>query len=346
MTTIKAFLHTTAIDLAGRIRRFKAAQEATPEQEAALAEAIERVVEETDPRIRLIGGYQKKLRRSVLRALQYADELVEQAPGPFLFSSKTWNSDPQVNACFASVDELQLVFSRSAKLREFFARSPAPESYALLVMTLREKNVLGFELSGEIIRSDVPQTTVSFSEHRIVAPNATLAEARQELEQRALNVLVAQALEHILSLKSQRDALEKRRSSLQIQLKILQARQQGLDPLLHGGAADALDFPALRQELEAVERNLETARANIATIHHYLKQVKTVLRRPEDWFTVRPRYVRLNRLGIKLPDHSAEGDVITLAELSVKARSRVAMLVRFPRNDLLAQEKVWQEMDF
>ena len=66
--------------------------------EQDIERAIGIIVDETDPRLRLVRGYRKKLRKPVIRSLVYVDKLVTRIPGPFEISRKAFGSNPQVNA--------------------------------------------------------------------------------------------------------------------------------------------------------------------------------------------------------------------------------------------------------
>src|SRR5512143_688951 len=110
-------LQSVLSDLNNWFQQRKAKKEAEQQQEATLLEAIERVVEAADPRIKLVSHYQRKLSQAVQHALQYIDGLVAQLPPPIEVNSKTWLTNPYVNAFFATPDELQMVFSRSPSLR-------------------------------------------------------------------------------------------------------------------------------------------------------------------------------------------------------------------------------------
>ena len=160
--------------------------------ESVIVAAIERVVDGTDPRLRLIGGYRRKLRKAVTRALAYTHRLVETIPPPVEMGRKTFVKDPHVYAFFASVERLQEVFSHSIPLTEFFQHpenTALNECYAFLVMEKEEKRVFGVELEGEIVKRDVPRIAINFSGHRLIAPGATEAATRQELRERAFNHL-------------------------------------------------------------------------------------------------------------------------------------------------------------
>jgi hypothetical protein len=147
----------------------------------AIQAAIEQLVEAVDPRIRFIRGYQKKLRPGVEAALKHARDIVARIPGPFALDTESWRREPVVNAAFARADELPAAVSRSVEVREFFeqgAGKSLPECFALFGMQRQERRIFGKALVGELIQSDVVQTTVSFADYRLIVPATTLDELR------------------------------------------------------------------------------------------------------------------------------------------------------------------------
>jgi len=92
--------------------------------EQDIERTIDIIVEQTDPRLRFVRAYRRKLRKPVVRSLVYADDLIGRIPGPFEVSRKTYGSDPQVNALFGSVDDIDTLFANSKMLRDFFLDNP------------------------------------------------------------------------------------------------------------------------------------------------------------------------------------------------------------------------------
>ena len=89
-------------------------------KETSILKAVERVVQGTEPKIRFVSGYQKKLRPAIESALRYIDALVEQIPGALEVNKAAFVNNPQVHAFFVNIEHLQTSFSRSPELREFF----------------------------------------------------------------------------------------------------------------------------------------------------------------------------------------------------------------------------------
>jgi hypothetical protein len=131
--------------------------------EQDIERAIDIIVEQTDPRLRFVRAYRRKLRKPVVRSLVYADDLVGRIPGPFEISRKAYGSNPQVNALFGSVDDIYTLFAHSRMLQDFFRDKPGCDLvYVPLVMLRREKQIFGMALSGDIVRRDVARTLVNF----------------------------------------------------------------------------------------------------------------------------------------------------------------------------------------
>ena len=127
--------------------------------ESLIEAAIERAVDGTDPRLRALFGYRKQLRPPVIHAIDHVVELVDGIPAPLPAGRSDYNADPRLKALFASADRMQEVFGNDAALNEFRGGSGkgAERVIALLLAERVEKNVLGMELAGDLLRRDVAQ---------------------------------------------------------------------------------------------------------------------------------------------------------------------------------------------
>jgi hypothetical protein len=316
------------------------------ENDMAVSAAIENAVDRIDPRIRLIGGYHKKLRPAVTHALLYASAIVERVPGPIEVSEGMFGLDPRVHAFFISVDQMQRVLSLSRDARKFFAapeHKERTECYGLLVMDKRERNVLGAELRGEIIQKDVPQVTVSFTEHRVLASSPTPVDLKRSVASRVFKDLIACTVEKILHAQVQRQALESQHNRLKLQLRMLESRTQGLeDALKEMEIRDEEEITTVRRMLADTEqklrdRELQWAATNFSTLDNYLEQINEVLSRPEDYFRLREESVRLNRIGIMTSAESSQvSDEIPFVTVKLGRSLRcVAVLIKYARTDML-----------
>ena len=302
------------------------------ERLAFLHNAIEQVVDASEPRIRLIGNYQEKLADPVETALHHSGRVLQQLPAAIVLDGHAWANDLQVNAFFATAADVRTVLSEDAQVRAFFAEHPGPECFALLLMVKQEVETFGTAMDGEMLVREVRQIRVSFSHHHLFFPTASEAELRRELKQRMLMFLATRAQDRINELRTGRGALEEQRRQLQAQLRAWRMQGQGLRPLLSSADTDERRLAELEQRLIRTEGELVSARKQLGTLDDYLEQVRQVLSQPETYLRVQPLALRLNRLGLKLAENSPEaGETLSLIELASLGEQRIGTLVRFGR---------------
>jgi hypothetical protein len=302
------------------------------ERLAFLHNAIEQVVDASEPRIRLIGNYQEKLADPVEAALHHSGRVLQQLPAAVALDGHAWTNDPQVNAFFATASDVQITLSQNAPIQAFFAGNHEPECFALLLMVKQEAETFGTALDSGMLIREVRQIRVSFSHHHLFFPAASEAELRRELKQRMLVFLATRAQERINELRTGRGALEEQRRQLQAQLRAWRMQGQGLRPLLSSTDTDERRLAELEQRLIRTEEELVAARKQLGTLDDYLDQVARVLGQPETYLRVQPLSLRLNRLGLKLTENSPEdGETLALIELASLDEQRIGTLVRFGR---------------
>ena len=305
------------------------------ERLAALRDDIERVVDASEPRIRLVGNYLHKLLDPVEGALAYSDRLLNQIPPAVALGGRAWIQDPRVNAFFATKDDLRSTLGQNPRVRAFFEDGAQRECFAWMLMVKREVEAFGPALDGDMLVREVRQIRVSFSDHQLFFPNASETALRAELRERTLVFLATRALERINELRERRGALEEQRRQLQVQLRALRGHDRGLRPLLSSADSDQRRVATLERRLLEAEEDLVAARKRLGTLDDYLEQVRQVLGRPEEYLRIQPLTMRLDRLGRKLdPGSSEAGETITLIELASLDEKRIGVLVRFARDDL------------
>lgn len=309
----------------------------TRNTEAALVESVERLVEEVSPAIRDVRGYRKRLRDPVRQAEKYIQELVAAIPGPRPLSVDPGGPDSLGKLLFTNTDQLGRLFSDSDDLASFFHREAANQVVALLTATCTEKTIYTSERQGEIIRRDVPQTAVDFTDHRIVAPTATEAECRRALRAGGLRLLGLRALEHLTNLKSQKKDLVEEKHLMGIKLKILQDHNRSLEGMLETDRDSVAKASRVRKMLADIDLELQTVTAALGSSEDALRHLLSFLNNPEYVLTIRPLSLRLNWMGVKVEENSEDPGVeISLAEMELKNRlKRVALLVSVDRKEIM-----------
>lgn len=304
---------------------------------AALGDATERLVQESLPSIRRVGGYRQQLLKPVENAFAYMEGLVGAIPGPVTLTAGGWDQDPVIHALFVGPHEIRSLLEESAELKEFFGKTGVAAARVLLTATQKERVVFRTSIEGEIIRRDVPKTVVEFYDHRVVAPAATREESLRELVHRGLTVVATHTLEKIAETRSIREELANQRQLLGIQLKIKEVQNHGLRGFMAGGRltdAGSSEPPQLLAEIDQLLRELGP---DAATPEGILREMKAVLNNPAGALTGKSLRLHLDGMGIRLNDEANEIDSgIDLAELEVPGRiKRVAVLATIPAGECL-----------
>lgn len=340
MTNGQGFLHQVLGGITAFAQQQLAERRHHQERLAALREAIEQVVDASEPRIRLVGDYADKLMNAVEAALNHCHQLTRQLPPALTLSARAWASDPRVNAFFATVADVRATLDQPRSVRAFFQQPGQPaECFALLLMVKRETETFGSALEGDLLIREVRQIQVSFSEHRLHFPSASEAELRADLRQRMLTFLANRAQGHISALRARRDALEEQRRQLRAQLQAFRGQARGLRPLLSSADADERRMATLEQRLTQTEQELAEARKPLGTLDDYLEQVRQVVGQPEPYLHLHPVSLRLNRLGVKLDeDAPGPGETLALFEWDSLEEQRIGTLVRFSREEWASED--------
>lgn len=308
-----------------------------------IADTLELVVEAVEPRIRLNPRYREKLEACIRTSIAYLRSIGRERLEPILLARAAWTDDPRLNAFFATADDVPACLGRSRELRAFFenpSNGDVQEAYALLGMKKEERTVLGMELQGETVRQDVAQTAVIFSEHRLVAPSATLAATRLEIGRRIIQRLAQVALSRIVALDMKATELQEHKAYLGARLRMLNLARDGMEGIVKDPATIGAQIKAIEGELKETVDGYIEAKSSLATLDGYIKHVDDVFSHPEQHVSLTHTPLRVSRMGIKVDDASM-GPVneLALAELSIGENLRGAIaIVRCPRSELPPKE--------
>jgi hypothetical protein len=301
---------------------------------------IERVVDAVDGRIRLVGGYRKKLHQVIRNSVEYTDALIDRFPRAIEVSSRTFVSDPYVNAFFSNTRDVQVIFSRSSEIRDFmedYAHEDVSQCCALLCMHKMERTVLGVELAGEAIKKDVTQTAVNFTDHRIYSPARTEEETRQGLKNCLFEGLVTNALERVAQLRRSNQRLQHERQMLQARLRHAQYQMGRQAGHVVSEAECRREIDETRLKLERTEGDLR--KIHLATPQVSLEQAIEVFSSPENFVRMQQSMLRLNKMGIKISEATRQpANSLQLTEVSIgELAPRVVTLAKFPRDEFLSR---------
>jgi hypothetical protein len=301
--------------------------------ESLIEEAIERAVDGTDPRLRLLPGYRKRLRAPVIHAIDHVVALVDSLPAPLSADSGDFGGDARLATLFASADHMREVLGNDAALSRFRedAAGQTGKIIALLLAERENKNILGMDLTGDVLRRDVAQVAVSFGKHRLVDPAASEEETRRQLKRRAFDHLLSLALVRIVELQEERVDLNRQRNLLQRKLRAQEQGGWSFEETPAGGA----DPAALQAELDGIEGQLAALGADDRILNAHLDVAAALLADAERQFWLNGISLRLDRMNILRDAQDASARELRYQELhNSRGRSLVIALLSITLDEL------------
>ena len=302
--------------------------------------AIEKLVDGTDSRLRLVSGYKRKLRDCVERSVSFVDEAGESLAPPLAVDPRAFTSDHAIRTWFGTIGTLREAFSLSLPVQQFAARAEnAALTYFFAGMraSISQKTVLVPELRGDMIQREVQRTAFNFTNHAIVAPAATEEALRLEVKERAYMNLVERALARLVAVKHQRGDLEKQRALLRSKLRTLTSGGLGLQPFAASTPEESGDAASLEARLDEIEAELGHAGARTETLDRHLSQVIEVMNTPEQQLRVTQASIRVTQMGYVVTDETDdEYDEVdyTKVETDNESGEFAVRLVTFPLKEL------------
>jgi len=295
--------------------------------ESIVKAAIERAVDGTDPWLRAVSGYKKKLRPAVVRSIDHVIALVDELPPPMTVTLENYGNDPRLKTFFISPDDMKKTLGLDANLATYLRTlTDAPvRVVALMAMEKQESRVLCNEISGDFVVRDVPRITVSFESHRLIDPTGAEEETRRQLMRRAFDHLLGIALTRISIVKSTREVLERHRALLESKRSLLERHGWGFSESEPGEKPDAA---GIEQQLAEIEAELTEFGGDDSMLEAYLDIVIKVLEQPEKHLWSGKETLIVDRLGIKREQTDVNVAELTLNELynSENRRLVVALL--------------------
>ncbi|NJC88852.1 MAG: hypothetical protein FIB02_10070 [Desulfuromonas sp.] len=298
--------------------------------ESLVREAIERAVDGTDPWLRGLSGYGRKLRPAVVHAIDHIVALVDGIDALLELSREAYGGDPRLRLFFISAEQMEEVLRRDPMLTALRrgAGQDVRTVWALLVMQCEQRGIFGVDLLGDTLVRDVPQVTVSMAEHRLLDPTADPAETRRHLKRRAFDHLLSLALARIAAVEDVREDLLDRRTLLQAKHTMLEGSGWGFNDTAR---ATSPQLDEVHGELEKLEAQLFEFGGDDRYIEKHLEILIDVLAHAEQQLWVQPLTLIVDRMGIRRNTASDDAPKLTLQELHNAAGQKlVAQLVTIP----------------
>ena len=310
--------------------------------ESLIELAIERAVEGTDSRLRLVPGYRKQLRAPVVCAIDHVCALVDALPDPVPAGRGDYANDPRLAALFASPAAMLETFSNAPDLIEFLgtpAGTSARHITALLGAEQAERRILGMDLVGDQVQREVAQVAVSFTGHRLLEPEAGIDETRRQLRHRAFDHLLTRALSRLAEATTERADLLRERQLLRRKQAALTSGGSSFE----APAGTPTDAATLAAELTAVGTALAALGADTGLLQAHLDLVADTLTQAARQLHCDPLTLYLDTMNIQRDPNDPRARRLALEALcSAAGRRWVLLLVTIdpaelpPREDLVA----------
>jgi hypothetical protein len=297
--------------------------------ESLVEAAIERAVDGTDPRVRAVGGYRKRLRGPVLCAVDHVVRLVDSIPAAVTVDARGYREDACLRSMFASSERMLELLGRDRALTEALdaGASRITPLIALMVMRMSEKHTLGIEIEDDVMKRDVQQTVVSFDAHRLVDPHAQEDETRRALKRRAFDHILAQVLDDMGGPRNSRGSPTAQRELLKRKRAALKKAGWSFDA---GKSQAPADQATLEKELLDIDASLAALGPDEPTLETHLELLANALMNPGSKLWLEPRRLILDHRNVvrAVPDsvarelefgllHDGRGDRMAMVLVSV-----------------------------
>ena len=303
-------------------------------------EAVDQLIAQVEPRVKLLSGAPRQLRRGVRLLLAHLQAVGQLLPPPLDLSPAGYSSDRRVGLLFASPQSLCDSLRASEAIGQYLASPQAPEQMLLMLsMQLREDTRLGSQLLPDgSVRGDVPQRVFCFERHRFIAASADNEALLLAARQQAFALLCRSLASGVAQTESQRRLLDVERRALQLQLhnKTHVLNAEALN--LHG----SMTHEQMAARLVQVEAEL-AATQQVASLQGKLALMRQVIGQPQTFVQASRETAWLDRMGVVLaPDEGGQQLDYTSVEMGyLNRRRRVVFAARLSRSDLREWQQRW-----
>ncbi len=277
-----------------------------------LERAIERVVDGTDPRLRALSGYRRRLRPGVIEALDYTFELVDSLSEPVLLSRDRFSKDDRIRSFFVSPDHIDDYLSRNRSLQVYLDKRTGldPENlFALQAISRVEKKVLGMEMTGDILRRDVSQISVSFTNPRLSAFGDDEAATLFEIKKDVFDYFIQIALKNLVATRHKRQPSSNKPDIHADKLRTLQSANWGMESVLSGAEERRVDTNRAERDISKIESEFAHRQAAPPTLDQYLETVADSMAEVRKLLWREAVTIRTDRMGIKVTKEENEAAI-------------------------------------
>ncbi|HSC75568.1 MAG TPA: hypothetical protein VLB90_04940 [Pseudomonadales bacterium] len=299
------------------------------QQDAAIPDsvikaAIERTLDGTDPRMRILPAYTKTLHAPVLHAIHHVIAMVDALPVAVQATKEAYEQNIVLGTVFTSAARMNDILAKDNRLCEYLATTSLKpdKTVGLLTLERHEKTGFGYALVDEKLMNDVQQTTVSFDDHHLLDLSSSEEETRRLLKHRAFDYLLSIALAHVSEQRDEREKLTQQRTLLRVKLDILQKGGSGFS---HNTGQQ--DHTALQTHFDEIETQLHALGPVEEVLQNNLAIVASVLNEAEKHFWGEEKHLRIDQRFTLHSDADASVPITTFHDVCDSNGRRITLLL-------------------
>jgi hypothetical protein len=212
---------------------------------------------------------------------------------------------------------------------------------------MQVRKVMGIAMRGNIMQRDVPQTQISFTDHRIVASAKSESGLREKLKAFALEFLAHKVLADIAAARSECDGLEQELALLRARMRMKLRQDSGkacLCDRIDCSEGELNEICGLIREKETL---LGQAAIHQPTLQFFMDQLLSVLNSVEKLLQIQTLSLRLDHMNILLETpHDAAAQALELSEIKRSGHSaRIMLIARVPLEEVQPHDNMAARID-
>lgn len=333
-----------------RVLRHYLRQKNLQSHQAEIDTAIEQLFYEINPRLRFHPAYQETLSRPVWHTLKHIHHVIDSIAGPVDAAARQWSSTPVLRALFASSSDMAKLFNRDPSLRNCASSAPHDPSehcHVMIASTMQVRKVLGIAMRGGIMQREVPQTQISFTDHRIVASADGESGLREKLKAFALEFVAHKVVANIAAARSECEDLEQELALLRARMRVKLRQDNGKACLCDRVEYCEGEMTEICSLIKEKETLLSETAIHQPTLRYFMDQLLLVLNSVEKLLQIHEVSLRLDNMNILL--ETPNEDTVKPIELTEIQRSghsaRIMLIARVPRNEVYIHDDVAARID-
>jgi hypothetical protein len=219
--------------------------------------AVERAIRGTDSRLMALSRHSRRLREPVMHTVEYVVALVDRLAPALPLTPAGYGQHPLLQAMFASPASLQQMLDTDSVLREMREQGNLGAKHGLLACQPQTRRVFGIEEENGQVRTDVPQTLISFEQHRIIDVQVDSETLSHQIKRRAFDHILGQLLDLLEQREDSRSHLTAERKLLRHKAELLKSSGWTFNE-----AGEKPNAAKLEQQLAEIETSINSLGAD------------------------------------------------------------------------------------